>query len=55
MKDGSIVVTYAKVVAKRLGWRRADIAALVTQPRKTAYVEDTIRRLAEVSQGHAIR
>lgn len=45
LKDGSATVTAIKAFRKKVGWRNEDIKDLVTQPRKTAYIEDTLRRM----------
>lgn len=45
LKDGSATVTAIKAFRKKVGWRREDIGALITQPRKTAYIENTLRRM----------
>lgn len=45
LKDGSATITAIKSFRKRVGWRNEDFKALVTQPRKTAYIEDTLRRM----------
>ncbi len=45
LKDGSATVTAMKSFRKKVGWRREDIGALITQPRKTAYIENTLRRM----------
>lgn len=45
LKDGSAAVTAIKAFKKKVGWRNEDIRDLVTQPRKTAYIEDTLRRM----------
>lgn len=45
LKDGSAAVTALKSFRKRVGWRGEDLQALVTQPRKTAYIEDTLKRM----------
>lgn len=45
LKDGSATVTAIKSFQKRVGWRGKDLNALVTQPRKTAYIEETLRRM----------
>lgn len=45
LKDGSATLTAIKSFQKRVGWRGKDIAAVVSQPRKTAYIEQTLRRM----------
>lgn len=45
LKDGSAAITAIKSFRKKVGWRNKDISDLVTQPRKTAYIEDTLRRM----------
>lgn len=45
LRDGSAAVTAIKAFRKRVGWRAEDISAVVTQPRKTAYIENTLRRM----------
>lgn len=45
LKDGSAAITAIKSFRKKVGWRNQDIEALITQPRKTAYIEDTLRRM----------
>lgn len=45
LRDGSAVVTAVKAFRKRVGWRNEDFNAVVTQPRKTAYIENTLRRM----------
>ncbi|KAI0562550.1 Protein kinase-like protein [Gracilaria domingensis] len=45
LKDGSAAITAVNSFRKKLGWRNEDFSALVTQPRKTAYIEETLRRM----------
>jgi predicted unusual protein kinase regulating ubiquinone biosynthesis (AarF/ABC1/UbiB family) len=45
LKDGSAAATAVKQFRKRVGWRAEDISSLVTAPRKTAYIESTLRRM----------
>lgn len=45
VKDGSAAITAVKAFRKRVGWRNKDFEALVTQPRKTAYIEETLKRM----------
>jgi len=45
LKDGSATVTAMKAFRKKVGWRNKDLAALVQQPRKTQYIENTLRRM----------
>lgn len=45
LKDGSATVTAIKSFRRKVGWRNEDIRDLVTQPRKTAYIEETLRRM----------
>ncbi|CAN8069696.1 unnamed protein product, partial [Agarophyton chilense] len=45
LKDGSATVTAINAFRKKLGWRNKDLNAVVTQPRKTAYIEETVRRM----------
>lgn len=45
LKDGSVAITAVKSFQKKVGWRQKDIEAVVTQPRKTAYIEQTLRRM----------
>lgn len=45
LRDGSAAVTAIKSFRKRVGWRKEDLSAVFTQPRKTAYIEDTLRRM----------
>lgn len=45
VRDGSVVASAVKTFRRKVGWRNEDISALVTQPRKTAYIEDTLRRM----------
>lgn len=45
LKDGSAAITAMKAFRKKVGWRGEDIKAVVTAPRKTAYIEETLRRM----------
>lgn len=45
LRDGSATVTAIKAFKRRVGWRNEDIRDLVTQPRKTAYIENALRRM----------
>lgn len=45
LRDGSTALTAVKSFRKRVGWRGKDLEAVFTQPRKTAYIEDTLRRM----------
>lgn len=45
LRDGSASVTALKAFRKRVGWRDEDLSAVLTQPRKTAYIEQTLRRM----------
>lgn len=45
LKDGSAAITAVKAFQKKVGWRRQDISAVVTQPRKISYIDETLRRM----------
>lgn len=45
LRDGSATLTAVKAFRKRVGWRGKDFNAVLTQPRKTAYIEQTLRRM----------
>jgi predicted unusual protein kinase regulating ubiquinone biosynthesis (AarF/ABC1/UbiB family) len=45
LRDGSIAKTALKTATKALGWRREDLASVVTQPRKVAYIESVLRKI----------
>lgn len=45
LRDGSATVTAIKTFRKRVGWRAKDLSAVISQPRKTAYIEETLRRM----------
>lgn len=45
LREGSAALSTVKAFTKRVGWRAKDISAVVTQPRKTAYIENTLRRM----------
>eukprot|EP00172_Hildenbrandia_rubra_P003227 Plantae.Rhodophyta-Hildenbrandia_rubra.ctg4899.p1 GENE.Plantae.Rhodophyta-Hildenbrandia_rubra.ctg4899~~Plantae.Rhodophyta-Hildenbrandia_rubra.ctg4899.p1 ORF type:complete len:635 (-),score=129.55 Plantae.Rhodophyta-Hildenbrandia_rubra.ctg4899:1772-3676(-) len=45
LRDGSLALSTVKNFQKKVGWRRQDIEAVVTQPRKTAYIEKTLKRM----------
>lgn len=45
LRDGSATTSVIKSFTKRVGWRPKDISAVITQPRKTAYIEQTLRRM----------
>lgn len=45
LRDGSKTLSAVKSFTKRVGWRREDLSAVITQPRKTAYIEQTLRRM----------
>lgn len=45
VRDGSATVTAVKAFRKKVGWRKQDITAVVTQPRKIAYIDNTLRRM----------
>lgn len=45
LKDGSAAVTAVQTFRKKVGWRNKDLNALVTQPRRTAYIEQTLKRM----------
>mmetsp|Transcript_3110 Transcript_3110/g.5472 ORF Transcript_3110/g.5472 Transcript_3110/m.5472 type:complete len:779 (-) Transcript_3110:1060-3396(-) len=47
LKDGSATLSAVKSVQKRLGWRAEDIESVVTQPRRIAYVANTLRKMEE--------
>jgi len=47
LRDGSAVLSFAKVWGKKLGWRPIDLANAVQQPRKIAYVENTITKMEQ--------
>lgn len=45
LRDGSVAKTALKTATKALGWRREDLASVVTQPRKVAYIESVLRKI----------
>lgn len=45
LRDGSIAKTALKTATKALGWRKEDLASVVTQPRKVAYIESVLRKI----------
>uniref|UniRef100_A0A6T9YI57 Uncharacterized protein n=1 Tax=Bigelowiella natans TaxID=227086 RepID=A0A6T9YI57_BIGNA len=45
LREGSVVRAVVKQYAEKLGWRKEDINALVTQPRQVAYISNVIRKL----------
>ena len=45
IRDGSATITAVKALQKKVGWRAKDINAVVTQPRKIAYIDNTLRRM----------
>ena len=45
LRDGSAMKTALKSTAKALGWRREDLASVVTQPRKVRYIEKVLRKI----------
>jgi len=47
LRDGSVINSVAKVWGKKLGWRPVDIANVVTEPRKVAYLENTLRKMEQ--------
>jgi len=47
LRDGSVTLTAVKTFAKQLGWRPEDLKAVVTGPRKLAYIDDTLRQLEQ--------
>ncbi len=47
LRDGSAFVSILKSWGKALGWRPIDIANAVQQPRKVAYLEDTLLRMEQ--------
>ncbi|GMH70445.1 hypothetical protein TL16_g05410 [Triparma laevis f. inornata] len=47
LKDGNALKTLTLKIAKRFGFRPIDLNMAVTQPRRTAFVEDVVRRLEQ--------
>ncbi|GMI07243.1 hypothetical protein TrVE_jg10644 [Triparma verrucosa] len=47
LKDGNAFKTVSLKIAKRFGFRPIDLNMAVTQPRRTAFVEDVVRRLEQ--------
>mmetsp|Transcript_3406 Transcript_3406/g.10340 ORF Transcript_3406/g.10340 Transcript_3406/m.10340 type:complete len:850 (+) Transcript_3406:235-2784(+) len=47
LKDGSAFTSAAKSIRKKLGWRKRDLAAVVTQPRSVDYIADVIKRIED--------
>ncbi|KAG5178472.1 ABC1 family-domain-containing protein [Tribonema minus] len=47
LRDGNAYVSILNSFAKRVGWRREDIGALVTSPRRVKHIDDVARRLEE--------
>jgi len=45
LREGSAVKALVKTYATKLGWRKEDIEALVTQPRQVAYMSKVIKKL----------
>ena len=47
LRDGSAFISLAKTWGKKLGLRPIDIAQTIGEPRKVAYLEDTIQRMEQ--------
>jgi len=47
LKDGSAAISVVKSMQKRLGLRGEDIESVVTQPRRVAYIAETLRKMEE--------
>lgn len=45
LKDGSAAASAAKSLTKKLGWRKQDLAAVVTQPRKVDYIAGVLKQI----------
>lgn len=45
LRNGSATLSVVKLFVKRVGWRPEDISDFISQSRKTAYIEQTLRRM----------
>lgn len=47
LRDGSATVSIFKSFAKQVGWRPIDFKNAITQPRKVAYLEETLSKMEQ--------